>query len=248
MADTISIACCNTLPVGEPDTAVGLDFDRAAGIDLYVTGNKSSKRGVVLVYDIFGLYPQTKQGANLLAREVDGVVIVPDFFEGQAADISWLPMDTEEKKTKLMGFFAEKANPVDNLNKLLAVMKEAKLSYPSVEKWAILGLCWGGKVAVLASGSQSLFAVSGQAHPSLLDVLDAKAITIPHICLASPEEPAAVIELYANSLDKERAEFETYDTMFHGWMGARANLQDRRNAEEFDRGYKQVATFFRLWL
>jgi dienelactone hydrolase len=72
---------------------------------------------------------------------------------------------------------------------------------------------------------------------SLLDVLDAKAITIPHICLASPEEPAAVIELYANSLDKERAEFETYDTMFHGWMGARANLQDRRNAEEFDRGY-----------
>jgi hypothetical protein len=33
----------------------------------------------------------------LLAKEVDGVVIVPDIFEGQAADISWLPMDTEEK-------------------------------------------------------------------------------------------------------------------------------------------------------
>jgi hypothetical protein len=45
-----------------------------------------------------------------------------------------------------MGFFADKANPVDSLNKLLTVMKETKLLYPNVEKWAILGLCWGGKV------------------------------------------------------------------------------------------------------
>lgn len=111
-----------------------------------VTGNKSSNRGVVLVYDIFGLYPQIKQGTYLLAREIDGAVIVPDFFKGQAADISWLPMDTKEKKTKLMGFFAERANPLNSLSKLLAVMTKTKSLYPSVEKWAILGLCWGGKI------------------------------------------------------------------------------------------------------
>lgn len=31
-------------------------------------------------------------------------------------------------------------------------------------------------------------------------------------------------------------------------MGARANLEDEENAKEFNRGYKQVASFFERWL
>jgi hypothetical protein len=71
---------------------------------------------------------------------------------------------------------------------------------------------------------------------SLLEVSDAKAITIPHICLASPDEPADTLEQYVNEL-KEQSEFDIYRTMFHEWMGARANLQDKQNADKFDRGY-----------
>lgn len=37
---------------------------------------------------------------------------------------------------------------------------------------------------------------------------------------------------------------ETYGPpMFHGWMGARANLQDETNRKEYERGYKQVADY-----
>ncbi len=36
--------------------------------------------------------------------------------------------------------------------------------------------------------------------------------------------------------------------MFHGWMGARANLEKEDNLKEYERGYKQVADFFAKYL
>ncbi|KAL4936084.1 hypothetical protein BDV06DRAFT_216945 [Aspergillus oleicola] len=212
-------------------------------LNIGVTGNRSSKRGVVLIYDIFGLYPQTKEGAALISRELDCLVIIPDFFHGDAANMDWIGMDTDEKRSSMMAFFHTKANPVKNLAVLSDVMEDTKGLYPQVESWGILGLCWGSKLAALASGSDSCFAVSAQAHPSLLDLADAKAITIPHICLSSSDEPADVLEEYEQEVQTE-SEFELYDTMFHGWMGARANLEDEDNAKEFQRGYKQISSFF----
>jgi hypothetical protein len=65
-------------------------------------------------------------------------------------------MDTEEKKAALGKFFAEVAAPPKNVEKLLKAVTEAKAQYPSVEKWAVIGLCWGGKVCaiLLRRGSQ----------------------------------------------------------------------------------------------
>ena len=100
----------------------------------------------MLVYDIFGLYPQTKEGAALLAQELNCLVIIPDFFHGKGADFNWVPIDSDDKKNKLMAFVGEEANPEKNVATLLSIMKETKLLYPNVEKWGALGLCWGGKV------------------------------------------------------------------------------------------------------
>ena len=43
---------------------------------------------------------------------------------------------------------------------------------------------------------------------------------------------------YSDVLNAEGKEnhVETYSTMFHGWMGARANLENEDNAKEFERG------------
>lgn len=100
------------------------------------------------MYDIFGLYQQTKQGAAILAKELDCLVIIPDFFNGEGANIEWVGMDTAEKRDSMMGFFAKKANPEKNLATLYSVANEAKSLYAAVEKWAVLGLCWGGKVRI----------------------------------------------------------------------------------------------------
>ena len=64
---------------------------------------------------------------------------------------------------------------------------------------------------------------------------DAEKMVIPHICLASHDEPVDVVKDYKAILGA-KGEVETYDKMFHGWMGAKANLEDAENAKEFERG------------
>ena len=88
------------------------------------------------------------------------------------------------------------------------------------------------------------------APDSRLDAKDAEAHTVPHICLASPGEPADVVAAYKEIFSRpgKVGVVETYTTMFHGWMGARANLAKEDNLAEYERGYKQVAEFFNAHL
>lgn len=85
---------------------------------------------------------------------------------------------------------------------------------------------------------------------SRLAAEDAEALTAPHILLASPEEPADVVARYKEILARpgKAGLVETYEAMFHGWMGARANLADEKNRAEYERGYQQVADFFVKYL
>lgn len=70
---------------------------------------------------------------------------MPDFFDGEPADISWYPPDNEEKGKKLGEFFQAKAAPPKTLPRVSKVVKELGESR-GVEKWGVVGYCWGGKV------------------------------------------------------------------------------------------------------
>lgn len=86
---------------------------------------------------------------------------------------------------------------------------------------------------------------------SRLDTADAEALTVPYICLASPGEDAEVVAKTKEIMSRpdKIGVVETYGPpMFHGWMGARANLKDETNARGFERGYKQVAEFLAKYL
>ena len=83
---------------------------------------------------------------------------------------------------------------------ILEFTAAAKTKFSSVESWGAFGLCWGGKVAVLASAEGTPFKASGQVHPGMLEVADAKALTIPHIVLASNGEPEDVVKEYHDLL------------------------------------------------
>ena len=102
------------------------------------------------------------------------------------------------------------------------------------------------QVTALHSAKDTPFKASGQAHPGRLVVEDAKAITIPHICLFSKEDGSPELcEEYGKAL-KERKEnvVDKYGTMVHGWMGARSNLEDPEVVKNFEKGYTQLAEFF----
>lgn len=70
---------------------------------------------------------------------------MPDFFEGRAADISWYPPDNKEKEKKLGEFFQTQAAPPKTLPRIPKIIDELSKS-KGIEKWAIIGFCWGGKV------------------------------------------------------------------------------------------------------
>lgn len=56
-----------------------------------VTGPASADKAIFFIFDIFGYFPQTLQGADILAtsdKDQPYQVFMPDFFDGKAADIA----------------------------------------------------------------------------------------------------------------------------------------------------------------
>lgn len=57
-----------------------------------VTGPKDASKGVLIIYDIFGYFPQTLQGADILSSSDDHQkykVVMPDWFKGEPCPIEW---------------------------------------------------------------------------------------------------------------------------------------------------------------
>ena len=67
---------------------------------------------------------------------------------------------------------------------------------------------------------------------------DVEKLIIPFICLFSKEDGTPeLVEEYGQALEKNEVNVvEKYGSMHHGWMGARANLEDEENLKEYERG------------
>lgn len=90
------------------------------------------------MYDIFGYFPQTIQGADILAygdKERSYQVFMPDLFDGKPADITWYPPDTKEKGELLGNFFATTAAPPKTVENVHSLMGSLKKAYPSITSW-----------------------------------------------------------------------------------------------------------------
>lgn len=75
---------------------------------------------------------------------------MPDFFYGKPLPLDVFPPTTDEKKKMMGDFFAGPAKPDDNAKKIPGLVKEIgqKEEGKGVQKWASMGMCWGGKVCV----------------------------------------------------------------------------------------------------
>ncbi|KAL6235624.1 hypothetical protein BDW75DRAFT_250709 [Aspergillus navahoensis] len=244
---------CRTIPpvISEGYTPKGTSsVIRDLSFNTYVTGPSTSTTAILAIYDIFGNSPQTTQGADILAARLNALVLIPDFFRGDGAKYEWVPPDTEEKTAALMEFVNTKASFAGTAQSLPGLVDTYKRAFPSVQKWGAYGLCWGGKVLVLSSGEETPFAGTVQVHPGRMDKADAQTLTIPHGVLASRDEPAGEVDAYERIIkDKGLGGFvETYGDMWHGWMGARADLEKEGSRKEYVRGYEQLAGFFEKYL
>ena len=175
---------------------------------------------------------------------------MPDFFDGSPAEYSWYPPTTPEKEEKLNAFFAGPAEIQKSLARLWKVQKGMQAIFPHIEKWAIIGYCWGGCVASYASGPETPFSTCVQLHPGFAPPDVAAKISIPTLVLLSKDEVdeedrAPFEEALGKSIDhpvevKDRTRIVTFGDMEHGWMSARANLEDKKVREGYGRGYEIV--------
>jgi hypothetical protein len=181
-----------------------------------------------MIYDIFGMYIQTIRGADILAsghhetpdKGGDYKVFMPDWFGDEPADITHYPPKNPKDFAYIKAFMTGPAGPAGTVPKIAPIMEAIKKANPQIESWAIVGFCWGGKIAALVSQEGSLFKASGQAHPSLLDIADASKIAIPHVVLPSLDE---IPEVGCGVLDEEvpiRGHFRrlTWRAIFRKWI------------------------------
>ena len=83
----------------------------------------------------------------------------------------------------------------------------------------------------------------------MLDPEDAKEITIPHIVLASKDEPADMVAGFKQVIESNGiGGLVTTYPMFHGWMGSNARLGDDEGRREYTRGHAQLIEFFQTYL
>lgn len=238
-------ACCNVPPVVAKGYEGKGSYEELGGLKTYVTGPADATKAILLVYDIFGFFPQTIQGADILSSlgKEKYRVLIPDWFEGSPADISWYPPTDADKKQKLGAFF--KKNPPPKVaGQVPDYVKAVSEKYPGIKTWAIMGFCWGGKVISLVTSSQdNPFAAAAECHPAMVDPADAKHIKVPLCMLASKDEDAGDVKKFADNLAVEK-HVEIFGDQIHGWMAARADLEDARVEAEYRRGYETVLKFF----
>lgn len=168
---------------------------------------------------------------------------MPDFFDGNPADISWYPPDTEDKGRKLGEFFNTTAAPPRAVARVAKVMQELKEKNPDIKNWGVLGYCWGGKIVNLVSQENSQFKAAAACHPAMVDPNDAPRVAIPIMVLPSKDESKDDVKKYKRGL-KVKNEVEWFDDQIHGFMAARGNLEDGSVKKAYEKGYLLLSDWF----
>lgn len=223
--------------------------------DVYTVGNEASKTVVVAIFDIFGYFPQTQQGADIIAEALGARVVMPDVFFGKPFPLDQHPPKNDEEKKNFQTFFQTTGNFETVLPGLLNLSK--LLREAGATKVYLYGLCWGGKVSMLAGGqSMNLdgksipsFDAVAALHPAMLSAADAKNLLVPVAVFPSKDEPVdeykkIVEEINAKPFASKNV-YRLYPEMHHGWAGARADLDNENNLRDFKDVYGRLATFYK---
>lgn len=215
------------------------------GTKVYATGPSNAKKAILVIYDVFGYFPQTIQGADILAysdKEQPYKVFIPDILDAKA-EVSWFPPDTKEKGEKLGHFFKTAADISVLLPKVPKIREALQKQNPEIEAWGLVGYCFGGKIANLSSQEGTPFKAAASCHPARVDPADAPGTTIPFAMLPSMDEDKEAVENWQKGM-KVKNIVEWFPDQVHGWMAARADLEDEKVCKEYERGYKTLLEFF----
>jgi len=238
-------ACCSIPPVSHEYDAKG-EYKAYGGMDkVYMTGPMRTGKTIIVVYDIFGYFPQTLQGADILAETVQARVIMPDFLLGKPYPVDKYPPKDEAEEAELQTYFATTADPDTTLPYVKGIGEAVKKD--GAAKIGILGYCWGGNLAV-SVGDQPWINAIATVHPSMISASDADVIKVPLALFPCEEDEMedfqALYEALSTKPFASKNVWKVYDTVHHGFAAARAKLTDPEYKAQYEDVYARLATFF----
>lgn len=77
----------------------------------------------------------------------------------------------------------------------------------------------------------------------MVDPKDAPNVTIPMLMIPSKDESKEDVDKYEQALQVPY-KVEWFNDQIHGFMAARGNLEDENVRKAYERGYKEVLSFF----
>jgi len=204
----------------------------------------SLKRMLIGVYDIFGhANPNMKQVTDEMSRQRGGFrAILPDFYRGDSWDPANFP---PEDPNDLAEWLARVGNwELVVKPDLMEIVDHYKAE--GVEEFAIFGMCWGGKVATLASTElNTLFKAAAMVHPASVANSEADGVKIPMYLMPTANEPdmlpfyQVLQQKFGNNTGHRR-----FDDMFHGFSGARGNFSNPINQQRVNEVISTLGLFF----
>jgi dienelactone hydrolase len=110
--------------------------------------------------------------------------------------------------------------------------------------FGIFGFCWGGKIACMASAEVADIKAAGLIHPSMINLEDADNVNCPMILLPTKDEPD-MMPFYEKLQQRlgGSCKHVRFDDMFHGFAGARGNLEDELNRKRVDEAISLIHEF-----
>ncbi|KAG9100397.1 hypothetical protein FRC06_004173 [Ceratobasidium sp. 370] len=241
-------ACCSIPPVipKEKYTPKGEYKPYGSFKKAYVVGKQGTGRAIIGIYDIFGYFPQTIQGADILAETLDAFVVYPDFFDDQPWPNEAFPPRNEEEGKKLQQFFGEAANLDNRLAELTTLADQLRTE--GAKFVGTVGFCWGGKLSTVAATTGKTDAAVS-IHPAMLDVKDAENLKVPLAIFPSKDEPLDLYEQIIKTISTKpfasKNVYKVYGDMYHGWAAARADLDKPETKKAYEDVYGTSVTFFK---
>lgn len=206
-------AACLT-PAPPSDQVAHGKVEKYGGLDVYVSGPASAKAAVILVSDIYGYeVPQFRKIVDLLGSR-GYLALGPDLLHGEPVGgpaggdrATWLTRHQPDAE-------------IPNVKSL----EEIVSSQTHVTAYALVGFCWGGKVAALAA-AEGLAECAVLFHPSRVTVEDIKAVKVPIAVLGAEIDkatPPDLVREFKRSRDADpelgpTSVFKVYPNTSHGY-------------------------------
>jgi dienelactone hydrolase len=113
---------------------------------------------------------------------------MPDFWGEHPQDLANFPPKTSKQRQAIFDFMTGPADPEKTVPLIGPLVEAFQQGNPQITTWSILGFCWGVKIAALVAKEGSKFTAAAGCHPSMMNVEDAKHVTVPMCILPSQDE------------------------------------------------------------